>query len=132
MDKYTEEIRKISPFVNLLGLTVEKIEDGFCRSSVEIKKDFLNKRKIVHGGVIYSMADISMGLAVYSKLQKGEETTTAEIKINYLRPAAVKSLSCEARILSKGKTLAVLEAEVKDGEKLIAKALGTFSILKLT
>ncbi len=121
MQNYTEEIRKISPFVNLLGLTVEKIDNGFCRSSVEIKKDFLNKRKIVHGGVIYSMADISMGLAVYSMLQPGEETTTAEIKINYLRPAAVKSLSCE-----------VLEAEVKDADKLIAKALGTFSILKLT
>ena len=120
MHNYTEEIRKISPFVNLLGLTVEKIEKGYCRSSVDIKKDFLNKRKIVHGGVIYSMADISMGLAVYSQLQPDEETTTAEIKINYLRPAAVKSLCCEARLLSKGKTLAVLEAEVKDADRLIA------------
>ncbi len=125
---YTKEIRERSPFVNLLGLSIETIENGFCRTTLEIKTDFLNKHKVVHGGVIYSMADISMGVAVYSTLQKEEETATIEIKINYLKQAKSKYLVCDARIIQKSKNIAVLEAEIKENDKLVAKAQGTFSI----
>lgn len=127
---YTLEIRKRSPFVNLLGLSVQKLEEGCCRTAMEIKKEFLNKHNIVHGGVIYSMADISMGLAVYFTLEEEEETATIEIKINYLKQAKSKNLLCEARIIQKGKNIAVLEAEIKENSYMIAKAQGTFSISK--
>jgi len=130
LSEYTEEVRKKSAFVNLLGLSIESLGNGYCLSKLEIKEDFLNTRKIVHGGVIYSMADISMGVAVYSSLHKGEETATIETKINYLKQTTSQHLTCEARIIQKGKTIAVLEAEIKDDKNLIAKAIGTFSILK--
>jgi acyl-CoA thioesterase len=131
MFDYTEEIRKHSAFVKLLGLSIEKLENGFCQSRLQIREEFLNKRKIVHGGVIYSMADISMGVAVYSTLKKEEETATIEIKINYLKPANKKVLVCDARVIQRGKQIAVIEAEVKsDDDQVIAKAIGTFSIIK--
>lgn len=130
MQDYTEEIHKQSAFVKLLGLSIEKMENGFCQSKLQIKEDFLNKRKIVHGGVIYSMADISMGIAVYSTLKKEEETATIEIKINYLKPTNKKMLICEARVIQKGKQIAVIEAEIKADENMIAKAIGTFSIIR--
>jgi len=127
---YTEELWKRSAFIKLLGLTVEKLENGQCWSRLEINDTLLNKHKFVHGGVIYSIADISMGVAVYSTLKQGEETATIEIKINYLKPAATKILYCETHIIQKGKNIAVLEAEVKSDDILIAKALGSFSIFK--
>ena len=130
MIDYTEEIRKQSAFVKLLGLSIEKLENGFCHSRLQIREEFFNKRKIVHGGVIYSMADISMGVAVYSTLKKDEETATVEIKINYLKPANKKVLECEARVIQRGKQIAVIEADVKSEENIIAKAIGTFSIIK--
>jgi acyl-CoA thioesterase len=129
MLEYTEEIWKISPFVKLLGLEIEKLEQGVCFSRLRIKDTLLNKHSVVHGGVIYSMADISMGVAVYSTLKNKEETSTVEIKINYLKPAKTSVLTCEARIVKKGKNIGVLEAEVRSGESdLIAKALGTFML----
>ncbi len=130
MFDYTEEIRKQSAFVKLLGLSIEKLENGFCQSRLQIKEEFLNKRKIIHGGVIYSMADISMGVAVYSTLKKEEETATVEIKINYLKPANKKVLDCEAIVIQRGKQIAVIEADVKSEGIIIAKAIGTFSIIK--
>jgi acyl-CoA thioesterase len=130
MFDYTEEIRKQSAFVKLLGLTIEKLENGICQSRLLIREEFLNKRKIVHGGVIYSMADISMGVAVYSTLKKDEETATIEIKINYLKPANKKMIDCEARVIQRGKQIAVIEAEIKSDDIIIAKAIGTFSIIK--
>ncbi len=129
MLEFTEEIWKMSPFVKLLGLEIEKLEQGVCFSRLRIKDTLLNKHSVVHGGVIYSMADISMGVAVYSTLKNKEETSTVEIKINYLKPAKTSVLTCEARIVKKGKNIAVLEAEVRSGESdLIAKALGTFML----
>lgn len=131
MQGYTEEIHKQSAFVKLLGLSIEKMENGFCQSKLQIREEFLNKRKIVHGGVIYSMADISMGVAVYSTLKKGEETATIEIKINYLKPANKKVLICDAKVIQKGRQIAVIEAEIKADENMIAKAMGTFSIIRV-
>lgn len=129
MLKFTEEIWKRSPFIKLLGLEIEKLEHGACFSRLQIKDTLLNKHSVVHGGVIYSMADISMGVAVYSTLKNSEETSTVEIKINYLKPAKTNLLTCEANILKKGKNIAVLEAEIRSGENaLIAKALGTFML----
>ena len=129
MFEFTEEIWKRSPFIKLLGLEIEKIENGMCISRLQIKDTLLNKHSVVHGGVIYSMADISMGVAVYSTLKNNEETSTVEIKINYMKPAKTSLLTCEAKILKKGKNIAVLEAEIRSGESaLIAKALVTFML----
>jgi acyl-CoA thioesterase len=71
-----------------------------------------------------------MGVTTYSTLKTGEEAATIEIKINYLKPAYTKLLICDAKIIQKGKSIAVLEAEIKYDDVLVAKALGTFSIFK--
>lgn len=129
MIEITKEIWKKSPFIQLLGLEFEKLEQGRASSRLEIRENLLNKHRAVHGGVVYSIADISMGVAVYSTLKTGEETSTIEIKINYLKPAKSRFLTCEAQVLKKGKNLAVVESEIRSGERdLIAKALGTFML----
>ncbi|KAF0156507.1 MAG: paaI [Syntrophaceae bacterium] len=128
--EYTDILRERSPFIKLLGLDVLKLESGTCQLSLKIKDNFRNSHKTVHGGVIYSLADIGMGVAVYSTLKKDQEAATIEIKINYLKPAQVTTLVCDAKIIQKGKKIAVLEAEIKYDDILVAKALGTFSIFK--
>jgi acyl-CoA thioesterase len=131
--EYTTEIlRDRSPFIKLLGLEVLKLDNGSCQLSLKIKDNFLNFHKTVHGGVIYSLADISMGVSVYSTLKKEQDTATIEIKINYLKPTQAETLMCNAKIIQKGKNIAVLEAEIKNNDTLVAKAIGTFSIFKGT
>ena len=128
---YTETIREKSPFIKLLGIEVLKNEIGYCQLSLKIKDTFLNVHQTVHGGVIYSLADVCMGVTTYSTLKTGEEAATIEIKINYLKPAYTKLLICDAKVVQKGKNIAVLEAEIKYDNVLVAKALGTFSIFKV-
>jgi acyl-CoA thioesterase len=124
-----ENLTERSPFSKSLGVQIEEFNNGYCLCTLEIKDHLLNTHKAVHGGVIYSLADIGMGAALYSTLDD-ERCSTIEIKINYLNPAYTDNLLCEARIIQKGKSIAVLEAEVKSDEKLIAKATGTFTIFK--
>lgn len=121
-------LSEISPFAKLLGVQVHKLADGCCHCSITIKNEFRNIHKALHGGVIYSIADIGMGAALYSAMESGENCTTIEIKINYLKPASDGEVECEARVIQKGKNIAVIEAEIKNRQVLIAKAIGTFSI----
>jgi acyl-CoA thioesterase len=127
---YTEMVRERSPFVKFLGLQITKFDNGYCQCSLEIKNNLLNSHKAVHGGAIYTMVDVAMGSALYSTFKKDELAATIEIKINYLKPAYTKLLICDAKVVQKGKNIAVLEAEIKYDDVLVAKALGTFSIFK--
>lgn len=61
-------------------------------------------------------------------MRKDQEAATIEIKINYLKPVQAETLICDAKIIQKGKNIAVLEAEIKANEILVAKAIGTSSI----
>ena len=127
---YSDTLKGRSPFVKLLGLQIIKFDNGYCQCNLEIKDNFLNIHKAVHGGVIYSLGDVGMGAALYSTLKKDEEASTIEIKINYLKPAYSKILVCDAKVIQKGKSIAVLEAEIQADDILVAKALGTYSIFK--
>jgi acyl-CoA thioesterase len=75
------------------------------------------------------MADTGMGAALFSLLSEGQRCATIEIKIVYLKAVTGGNLSCDTRVLQKGRKVAVLESEVRNGEDLVAKALGTFSVL---
>ena len=119
-----------NPFGELLGLNFTSMEDGHSQCSLEIKEDLFNPNGVVHGGVIYSLADTGMGGALHSRLKEGELCSTVEIKIVYFRPVVSGTLSCDSEVIRRGKRLAFTESEIHRGDRLIAKATGTFSIFK--
>ena len=97
---------------------------------LEIEDNHRNPHGVVHGAVIYALADTGMGGALTSTLREGQICSTIEIKINYLRPGIKGKLRCQTGIVSQGKRTAVLESDVFDGqERLLARAMGTFMIL---
>ena len=118
-------------FAGLIGLNFSESSVGSSVCSLEVKQNLLNANGVLHGGVTYSLADTGMGAALYSLLEDGQSCATAEIKIAYFRPVTSGTLTCETKVIHKGKKLAFLESEVKAGEQLIAKAMGTYSIFNL-
>lgn len=78
----------------------------------------------IHGGVLAFAADAA-ALAAVSTLIGAEEQAagTAELNISYLRPAVGDAVSIEARVLRKGRVLAVVDIEIKDADgMLLAKS----------
>ena len=49
-------------------------------------------------------------------------------KMVYMASVREGTIECETKLLHKGKRIAVLESEVRSGDRLVAKALGTFAI----
>ena len=95
---------------------------------------FLNPLGAVHGGWAAAIVDSALGCAVHTTLQAGEGYTTAEMKVNYLRPItpATGKVRCEGKVVHRGRTLALSEARLTDSAgKLLAFATETCSIFPL-
>lgn len=117
---------RISPFAKLVGLDFPETDGPQCELKIEEK--VLNVYGTVHGGAISTLADISMGYALFDYLRDDERLATVEMKINYIAAVSSGVLTAEARLLNKTRNIAVLESRVECGGKLVAKAVGTFYI----
>ena len=119
-----------APYYQLLKISLDQIDEGFARFRMPFRKELTQAYGVVHGGAIATLADTAVAFAMMTMIQPGERVTTVEFKINFLAPVTEDDLIGEARIISKGKRLALADMEVKreDG-KLIAKGLATYIIL---
>ena len=118
------------PFADMIGMEVSDRGDGSCTTRLTVVVQHMNPHGVVHGAVIYALADTGMGGALTSVLAENQICSTIEIKINYFRPAISGELVCETSIVNKGSRTGVMQSSVKDDRgKLVAQALGTFMIL---
>lgn len=131
VSKTIKEVLVEHPFAELIDLSVSKLKDGYSECILEVEERHFNPHKVVHGGVIYSMADTGMGGALYTTLKKGETCATIEIKISYFKPVSAGSLTCKTQVINRGKRVATLESEIFNNERLVAKAMGTYSIFEM-
>ncbi len=118
------------PFAELIDLQVVDKGAGFSELSLVVTNDHLNPNNVVHGAVIYAMADTGMGAALSPALGEGEICATIEIKINYFKPVSSGRLTCATRLVNRGKTIANLESQIFLEQALVAQANGNYAIFK--
>src|ERR1700674_5342181 len=68
------------------GITIE------CR----LRKELLNFAGVLHGGVTATLADVAVGQALAKRLGRFGASTTAELKINYLRPITGRKVTARS------------------------------------
>jgi len=115
------------PFARLLGLELEEIASGTATLGVNVRKELTQNHGVVHGGAIASLVDTATAFAILSLLLPGEQATTVDLAISYLRPATGGRLKAVAKVVRAGRRLYVVSAEVFDRRgKLITTALSTY------
>jgi acyl-CoA thioesterase len=130
MSDETRPRAKKPRFISHVGLQIEEAAPGRSRASITIEDKHRNGTGVAHGGVLFTLADTAMGAALYNSLEPGEICATIEIKIGYFKPVFDGTLVCDAVVLNKGKSIASLEATITNGDQLVSKASGTFSIFR--
>lgn len=96
--------------------------------------EHLNPLGTVHGGWAASIMDSAMGCAVMSTLAPGEAYTTAEFKLNLVRPLlpGMGEVVCESKVIHRGRTLATSDAFLRDSAgKLLAHGTETCAIFPI-
>ena len=119
-------------FRELVGTELSSAEEGRAVVSVRAEERHLNPNGTVHGGVVYTLVDVSMAEALRTMIEEGERPVTIEIKVNYLEPGRPGTLTSTAQVRKGGKRVTIVEAEVAqdddDGE-IVALATGTYTIV---
>ena len=118
-----------SAFSELIGCRLQRLEQGVAEVALSLEPQLRNRAGKLHGGVIFSLVDITMGLACSSAQGFDQQSATIECKINYIRAVADGEVMCTARVIHPGRRTLVVEADVMQGDKLVAKAQGTFAVL---
>ena len=129
--EFPKQSKGFHPYGELIGLSFTELSKGSSECVLEVDAKLFNPHKVLHGGIIYSMADTGMGGALYSLLEKDELCATIEVKINYFKPVREGTLICRTKVVHKGKNVAVLESEVENEDNIVAKAMGTYTIFKV-
>lgn len=129
---YIKEMSGRNPYHELLGIEPLEVGEGCSKVVLKYRDELNNPYEIVHGGVLASLIDVAIGIAVVTKLNIGENSVTADLRVNYLSPLQKQNGYAFGRLVRRGKNTAVGEAEVYDQVgKLVAKATSTYYIFEI-
>ncbi|MCK6448139.1 MAG: PaaI family thioesterase [Planctomycetes bacterium] len=97
------------------------------------RRELLQGHAHVHGGVLAALADTAGVWLVYPELAHGVEMTSIEFKLNFLRPATLDAgeLVATAKLVKRGRTIALADVDVTQGGELVAKGLFTYLVFEL-
>ena len=107
------------PIMRTLGMRLVTFGEGKALVTTKVDSRFHNPMGTLHGGIMTDLADASMGMATMSTLGRDDSFTTLELKMNFLRPTVEGGLAAEAKVVHRGKTVALTEVVVrnKDGKE---------------
>ena len=116
-------------FRQLIGLQIEDIEKGKATLTLPFNEKLLQSANMIHGGILSVLIDSVIGTAIRTVLDENTFAVTAEMNVNYFRPAMKGTIRAEGNVLNKGKTLAVGSANIfsEDG-KLLATGRATYVV----
>ncbi len=110
----------------LFGMTVSYEEDA-CIVAFEVKPFMYNPQGSLHGGVLATALDISMGHLLKQHFGAG---ATLEMKVQYFAPVSSGVVKCLSSFLKKGRKTFFLQSFAKDGAgETIAHATSTWKQL---
>lgn len=116
------------PCAELLGweMVHARPAEGWVRIRFEGRSQFRNPAGSIQGGILAAMLDDTMGPAVFAMTEGALYTVTTDMNVSYMAPAKVGPIFGEGRVVHLGKSIAFLEAELRDETGLlIARATST-------
>lgn len=119
------------PFNQMVGIGVDRIHKDGVTVSCPFRHDLKNIHGTLHGGVTATLADVAGGFSSMARYGIHQKMTTVDIKINYLAPITGKRAVARGRIIRAGKTLCVIQVEVRgDRGPVAAVAIVTYMMLQ--
>lgn len=119
---------KIPIFEHFLKPELIKLEEGYAEVTMKVREDELNLHGIIHGGILASLADLTMGTACLSFYKS---IVTTEMSLSFIRSVSEGSIiTAKATVDNNGNNLMRTTCNIYNEEgKLLLKAIATFFIL---
>lgn len=119
------------PFNQLLGIRIVRRHPDGVTIACPMSERLRNSAGVMHGGVLATVADVAVGVALANHFGGRRPVTTTDLKINYLRPIQEGKLLARSHLVRIGKHLCVGRVDLFDvHRKLAAVALVTYILLE--
>lgn len=115
-ERMIEFTKNDTGFINKNGFKIIDLTNEHCIMEYKIKKDGLNPYGIVHGGLLFGLADSCAGTLAFMN-EKIPLTTSANI--NYLNKASGTKLIAEATILKEGNKIGYYNVNIYDDNNIL-------------
>lgn len=116
------------PFATHLGIQLVEQGGGRAVLMLKLEPEHMNRFDVAHGGVIMTLLDIAMAVAVGTLDPEALGTITVEMKTTFIA-AATGTITVEGRCLLLGKSVSLCEGKAHGADgKLLASASGTFML----
>ena len=128
----TGQLHRLVPFSAELGIRLVAAGPDSVRVELDWQARLCTAGGVLHGGAVMSLADTAGALCAFLNLPDGADgTTTVESKTNLLGAVREGTVSAVATPLHRGRTLIVVETELRDGRgRLVAKTTQTQAVLR--
>jgi uncharacterized protein (TIGR00369 family) len=112
-----------------LHFTVLEVGAEHARARLDVHEDLLQGKGIVHGGVLFTLADaVAANLAI--ALAPDANGATIDASIRFFRPVRKGAIDAHARLLHRGKRTLALEVELRDAERRLVALYGAAFLIQ--
>lgn len=122
-----------APIARLCGFTVLPGGPGEASVVIDCEEKHHNPMGRVQGGLLTAVADAAMGIAFARTLTDGQDFSTIELKVNFIRPVVTGRIEAHAKVIERGLRIGFIECEMlNDRGKRVATATSTCTVVSLT
>ena len=115
-DKIIESFNSAKGYIKANGFKIVELDKEHCKMKYEVSEDGLNPYGIVHGGIMFGLADNCAGALAF---MSGNTPLTTSSNINYLNKATGKELIAKATILKEGNKIGYYNVDIYDDNKVL-------------
>jgi uncharacterized protein (TIGR00369 family) len=112
-----------APYADTMDIELSKVEEGRVSFLGKPSARYFNPVGSIQGGWAATILDGAMAHCIHTTLERGENYTTLEMKINFIRPVLPSSgtVRCEGWLVHRGARTATSEGRLIDERgKLLA------------
>jgi uncharacterized protein (TIGR00369 family) len=126
---YEPHFRK-SPFTDPWEPLYSKKTDKSVSMGLRLGKPHTNSRGLIHGGLIASLADNSMGYSCGQATGWTTSFVTVSLAVDYVGSAQIGQwLAVECEVIKTGSTLCFAQSLIRADDAVIARANGAFRVV---
>src|SRR6186713_3565718 len=121
---YTDE-----GFIGLVGPFWMRMEGDAPKFAFVMQKKHHNRRGVVQGGMLMTLADRSMGMTCWYANER-QPQATVQLDVHFIDAVQIgEFVECRAKVVRRTRSLVFMAAELVVGERVVATANGVWKTL---
>ena len=109
LEKFKAYFNEHDRFSAKNGMRATEIREGYARVELTVGEESKNFMGSMHGGLLYTMADVAAGLAMVAY---GKQVVTLNGSMEYIKAAYGGRVVAEGKVVACGKTIARCEVKL--------------------